>query len=117
MRVLVTGSRTWTDWQLLEAALSNLRIELGGFTLVHGDARGVDRRAAAFVRDELALPVEHHPADWERYGKRAGFVRNAEMVASGIDLCVAFIQDGSRGASMCAALAEKAGIQTRRWER
>ncbi|MEU9404745.1 DUF2493 domain-containing protein [Streptomyces sp. NPDC048281] len=116
IRLLVTGSRTWTDRPLLEGVIGELlwlkRIGPRDVVLIHGACpRGADALADQFAR-EIGMDVRRHPADWNAFGKRAGFLRNAEMVRAGADLCFAFIRGGSAGASMTAALARKAGIPT-----
>lgn len=108
-RVLVTGSRDWTDQQTIAVALREWRAP--GAVLLHGGARGADRIAAAVWRS-WGLRDEAHPADWQRSGRGAGPVRNQLMVAAGADVCLAFINDASRGATHCAATAEHAGIPT-----
>ncbi|MGW1673259.1 SLOG family protein [Streptomyces sp. NPDC002324] len=116
MRLLVTGSRTWTDAALLEGVIGEV-LWLGRYRprdvlLVHGACpRGADALADRFAH-EIGMSVCRHPAEWGAYGKRAGFLRNAEMVSAGADLCFAFIRDGSAGASMTADLAVKSGIPT-----
>lgn len=113
--MLVTGSRTWTDREILRMALADAWGWLSPAVLVSGACpRGADRLAEE-CWSAWGGQVERHPAEWRVHGKRAGFVRNAAMVELGADLCVAFIRDGSAGATMCADLAEKAGIRTRRY--
>jgi hypothetical protein len=114
-RILVTGSREWGDWRTITGAL----IEAADgkprpVTVVQGCARGADFLAAHAAR-KLDWEVEDHPARWDQFGKAAGIRRNAEMVALGADVCLAFIRDGSKGATHCADLAEKAGIPLRRF--
>lgn len=120
LRVLVTGSRTWKDEQLLCGVLDAVWYALphGEMTLVHGCALGADTQADRWGRNVIAhgigsLRIERHPANWKDHGRRAGLLRNQRMVESGIDLCLAFIRDNSRGASHCARIAEEAGIETR----
>jgi hypothetical protein len=120
VRILVTGSRTWTDVRTLELQmrLALAKYDPRSIVVVHGDCpRGADHLADVFARRHQ-LAVEPHPADWRPGGvfdRGAGFKRNAEMVQLGADLCLAFIRAESRGATHCADLAEKAGIPVRRF--
>ncbi len=113
-RVLVTGSRDWTDLATLQAALAKVWGD-GSAVLVSGACpRGADRLAEG-LWSSWGGRVERHRADWDREGRAAGFRRNARMVATGADVCVAFIKGGSRGASHTARLAQAAGIPTHRY--
>lgn len=121
-RVLVTGSRSWSDEQTIRDALAAIISRHGpeSVTVVHGACpKGADALADRIVTSwGGGLTVERHPADWNGPARRgAGFARNAEMVRLGADICIAFILDGSRGATHAADLAEKAGIPVRRYER
>jgi len=113
-RILVTGSRYYTDSATVEAML---REALGTHDpsqviLIHGDAPGLDRLAAA-VAVRLGMTVESRPADWARHGRAAGPIRNREMVALGADMCLAFPLGGSQGTWDCVSVCRQAGIPVR----
>lgn len=130
-RVLVTGSRDWTDHDLVRDALVHARYEAGRpMVVVHGACpSGADAIAAWWCRRyrHLDITPEPHPADWRQYGKTAGFRRNAEMVTAGADLCLAFVlpctkpgcsrpnPHDSHGTAHCVDLARRAGITVRRF--
>lgn len=111
-RMLVTGSRDWSDRMQIAEALNRQHLAWGrpeNAVLVVGDATGADAIAAELWA-KVGLPVERHVADWDTHGKRAGMIRNAEMISSGIDACLAFSRNDSPGTRNCMTGATKAGI-------
>lgn len=78
--------------------------------VIHGDARGADRLADHAARG-LGLKVEPYPADWSRYGKRAGILRNLEMLDSNPTTVIAFWDGESRGTQHTIDEARKRGIR------
>jgi len=123
-RILVTGSRSWSDYDTVCRALAvaietvkERRPQDKRIVIVHGNAKGADTMAATFVyqfQDYLkqkgyTIVEEAHPADW-KIGKAAGPIRNTKMVELGADICVAFNEGGS-GTTNCISQAKKAGIE------
>ncbi len=106
--VLVTGSRVWADAGPIRRELRRLP---PGSIILHGDARGADRLAAA-VAAELGLDVRPRPADWGRFGKAAGVIRNREMLAEGPDVVLAFHPnlDQAKGTRHMVHIARRAGV-------
>jgi len=116
IRVLVTGSRGWTDEKTISDAL---REYAGGYdVVVHGACQSGADWMAEQCAERLDMFTEPHPADWS-LGRFAGPVRNSVMVASGADVCLAFgplERNGKRtGTGDCVAKARRAGIPVRHW--
>jgi len=85
------------------------------FVIIHGDAQGADRLAAAWGQWHLGGEhVKPFPAKWDKHLNRAGYIRNQQMLDEGKpDLVVAFRCDGeSKGTDMMIDLARKAGVPT-----
>lgn len=90
MQVLVCGDREWSDPVFLGEALTALLKEFGPFVVIEGACRGADRMAGEWAELTEGVGRRTFPADWRRYGRGAGPVRNAQMLACGPDLVVAF---------------------------
>jgi len=110
-RVLICGDRNWTGRVAIRSWLCKLQ-DLGYDTLIEGEARGADTLA----REEaelLGLTVLKFPANWQRFHKAAGAIRNKQMLVEGKpDLVLAFHSDieHSKGTKLMIELAKKAGI-------
>jgi predicted Rossmann fold nucleotide-binding protein DprA/Smf involved in DNA uptake len=104
MKIAIVGSRDFHDPQAVTDFVASLPSDA---VIVSGGARGVDTWAerAALAR---GLSVEVHKANWDAYGKRAGFVRNFLIVKSA-DRVVAFWDGRSKGTAHSIRVAREIG--------
>lgn len=96
MTVLCCGSRSWTEWFRIKKTLYRLALPLGKFTVLHGGAGGADYWSGKMAR-LLGLPVEVMRPNWAKYGKRAGMLRNTQMLERKPNYVIAFWDGVSRG--------------------
>jgi hypothetical protein len=107
MKVLITGSRDWTDRQAISSILRMYDAET---IVAHGGARGADK-IAGDIAECLGFKVEVFEADWAKYGRSAGPKRNQKMLEDfWPDVVHAFPLAQSRGTLDMIAKARKAGI-------
>lgn len=76
MKVIVAGSRKITNWTLVIEAMEESKFDIK--EIVSGTATGVDRMGEAIAR-ATDTKLTRFPADWDRYGKAAGPIRNRAM--------------------------------------
>lgn len=116
MRLLVCGDRKWTDRDAIRARLGFLHDRPGLSAVIHGAARGADRFAGEWARDnDIEVP---YPADWANLGRRAGMVRSAKMLAPGMPNAVLAFHDNiatSRGTKNMVDRAIRAGLPVTLW--
>ena len=109
MTILVCGSRTWTDPARIVRELRSRTENTVGTRIIHGNAIGADQLAGDAAR-QLGLSVRAYPAEWERYGKSAGYRRNTQMLDESPDLVLAFWDGQSKGTAHTIAEARRRGI-------
>jgi len=111
-RVIIAGGRDFSDYALLKSTmdtlLSNIKKDV---TVVCGKARGADTLGEQYAK-ERGYAVAYFPADWDKYGKAAGFIRNRQM-AQNADALVAFWNGKSRGTKNMIELAKQYGLKLR----
>lgn len=132
MRVVVTGDRNWQDaayvWNVLDNVLDKFLVrsddgEITGlteeFVLIEGQCPygGADKHAAEWAIARRKVGVQHVPvpAEWSRFGRAAGPIRNKRMIyEEKPDLVIAFHDalTKSRGTKDCVGHAETARIET-----
>src|SRR6266576_655260 len=109
MRVLVCGSRHLQDYELLKETLDGYRLT----EIIHGKARGADTLAGDYGRSNN-IEVREFPAEWDKYGRGAGPIRNSQMLKEGKpDLVIAFLAPDSRGTQNMIDQARKAGVEVK----
>ena len=109
MRVLVCGGRSYINIDHVFTVLSDLHEERGITTLIHGCAPGADSIAANWART-YGVKEARYPAEWNKHGKAAGPIRNANMLLEGKpELVVAF--PGENGTAHMVQIATNAGVE------
>lgn len=86
--------------------------------MIHGGASGADN-CAGMVARTMGFTVERYPANWSKWGRAAGVIRNQEMLDKGADIILAFWLNGSTGTYDMIQRGLKAGIPVEmdcRWE-
>ncbi len=111
MRVLVCGGRDYEDYEAVVKELDTLHKKWNIVTLIHGGARGADRLAGAWAT-MVGVQEVVCPANWSKFGKKAGVERNYSMLSLEPDAVVAF--PGGVGTVHMVRIAEKAGVTVRK---
>lgn len=105
MKLAIVGSRDYPDEMQVRQYVANLPAET---IVLSGGARGVDTWAVDEALKRWDLTAEVYPAEWQRYGKSAGYRRNADLV-NAADQVVAFWDGRSSGTKHTIKLAQAAG--------
>jgi len=112
--VLITGDRYWSDPVTIRRALAEVAEKGLPRLVIHGDAMGADRMGG-FEAEMLGIEVLRVPAEWDKYGKRAGPIRNMRMLDMNPDLVLAFHDNllASRGTAHMIKIAQGRGVEVR----
>jgi len=109
MRIIIAGGRDFTNTTWSFDKIDTILAGKTDVTIIDGTALGGDRvgREYAKARD---FKTEKYPADWNKYGKSAGYIRNKEMAGRAHAL-IAFWDGKSRGTNHMINLAKEKGLK------
>ncbi len=109
MKIIIAGGRDFTNYELLKHFVAECLLGIvGDIEIVSGGAKGVDELGELFAF-EHKLKLTKFPADWNKYGKSAGPIRNAEM-ANYANMLIAFWDGQSKGTKNMIDCATKKGL-------
>ena len=95
MKLAIVGSRTFLDYEVLQKTLLE-HFQLSEIeSIISGGAIGTDTLAETFAHQH-AIPMVVMKPDWARYGKRAGFLRNTQIIEAATHV-IAFWDGASSG--------------------
>ena len=95
IKLAIVGSRSFNDYEKLVAEIEDEYGECEIETIISGGAKGADSLGACFAK-ENAIPLVEHKAEWDKYGKSAGFRRNRTIISE-CTHCIAFWDGESHG--------------------
>jgi ABC-type enterochelin transport system substrate-binding protein len=111
MRIIIAGGRNFNDYDKLKNSCDNILINQEDIVIVSGNANGADKLGERYGK-ENNYPIETYPAEWDKYGKSAGYKRNQTM-ADNADGLIAFWDGKSKGTKHMIDIATKGGLKVR----
>ena len=114
--VIVAGSRSFSDRSLMYKKLDYYLQKQDKVLIVHGGANGADKCAAMYAK-ERGIKTKVFLPNWDKYGKKAGILRNKEMFECASQFqnrgCVVFWDGESRGTKNDIELSKKYNVPLR----
>ena len=105
MKVGIVGSREFKNYELFSDIMKQYLSDISW--VVSGGAPGADSLAEKWAKENKKM-LTIYPADWLNLGKRAGYVRNTDIVKNS-DMIIAFWDGNSKGTKHTIGLAQKMG--------
>lgn len=118
-RIIIAGSRTFNDYKLLKKSIYNLfkdrNIKKNNVRIISGTANGADKLGERYAQ-EFGLKLTKMYAQWNEYGKSAGYIRNEQMAKYAVEddnlgVLIAFWDGISKGTKHMIDLANKHGLE------
>lgn len=112
MQVIICGGRDFNDKAYLNDMLTFIREQRDFNTVITGGARGADSLAHQWAVLQVNMHTMIFYAEWDQFGKRAGFIRNEQMLnqlnEGSNDFVIAF--PGGNGTAHMIRIAEQRGF-------
>lgn len=109
MRTIIAGSRDFDDYEYMESCLEDVQTYAWSIgEVVCGGARGADSLGSKWAHDNEVF-VNLFPAQWNKYGRSAGYIRNEEM-AQYAEALVCFWDGKSKGSKHMVDIAIRDGL-------
>lgn len=113
-KIIIAGGRDFMDYNLLKEKVNKILQEkrvTHKIVIISGCARGADTLGVRYASENI-FDVDKYPADWDKYGKKAGYMRNVEM-AENADALIAFWDGKSKGTKHMIDIATERNLPIR----
>jgi len=111
MKIIIAGGREYSNYEELKKICDYLLKDKKDIEIVSGNAKGADTLGEKYAV-EKGYKISLFPADWDKYNKAAGYIRNKEM-AEYADALIAFWDGKSKGTNHMINLAKEKGLVVR----
>lgn len=109
MNIVICGSRKFNDFKRFKFEMDDILQDKEEVILVSGGAKGADSMAENYA-DRYGYEFYEIPADWNQHGKKAGMLRNIQMLEIA-HMVVAFWDGRSKGTKHMVDQCKKRNIQ------